>query len=407
MLGDETVKEKLTQNIELKKKPEDTEVVKIKDSQIKEKLSLPTPPVEFLTDTSILNSQLIETEAKTLLERLITFLNSKNISITSTNINVMPLFKEISFKTKNVKDSDAIIRLQREICKAMSVTECNINFKDTFISFEIPNVNKEKISISNLMEKVKGTKNTSVIGIDNNHTPLNLNYNNSHINLIIGKIGGGGNMLLSVLITSFAYLNSVNEGEIVIFNVLEKNLTIFKDLPHLIEPIVMQENTYTKFKELKQHLESRIEKLSIFKYVDAYNKSNSDKKIKNLLIVIPNIDFLINSNSEYLLLIDELISLVKKADASIIFTMHGINGEFVNLPNYKNINSKFIFKLGTEYESLLLFDNYRGLQLYGNGDGFAFLNSNNKIRFQSCYINQSEIKNTVDTLNRFYLEKLK
>ena len=61
-------------------------------------------------------------------------------------------------------------------------------------------------------------------------------------------------------------------------------------------------------------------------------------------------------------------------------------------------------KLSTESESLQVFDNYRGFQLYKNGDGY-YLHNNEKLRFQSCYLNIQEMNAVIYIINNFYKEK--
>jgi hypothetical protein len=70
---------------------------------------------------------------------------------------------------------------------------------------------------------------------------------------------------------------------------------------------------------------------------------------------------------------------------------------------YEHIDTKCILRLETEQESLWVFDTYRGVQLFGNGDGFFVDDkAKTKTRFQTCYLNVNELVEIIKIVKTFY-----
>ena len=76
------------------------------------------------------------------------------------------------------------------------------------------------------------------------------------------------------------------------------------------------------------------------------------------------------------------------------------------MPGITKYDVKLSFENGyltSEAERISLFENYRCIQLFGNGDGYIYGKSpDDKIRFQSCYLNQNELSQIIEIINNFY-----
>jgi len=379
-------------NDELKIEKDDIEVKKVKDYEIRKVVAKDTPPISFLEDTSVINESSSVSHVKLMQDKLQAFFKGNGINVKFQQPIAMPLYKQISFKTNSTSESDTIIKSQRDMCLAMGIKECNINFKENMISIEIPAVEKNKISIKKAALDVKNiySNNLAIAGILQDGSTLTLDLQKNFTSLIVGMAGSGANMLLSSLICSYAYFNSPDDNEMIIFSLDNSALVNFGSLQHLLFPVMLGEEKIN-------------EKLDKINDIISKRSETKDKNAKKLIVVISSVDKLL-SNIQYASILENICAKAKSANASIILTSETVSNDLINSNIYRGINTKMALKVETEYESLLLFDNYKGTQLFGQGDGY-FMEKNNKERFQSCYINQAEIIVIIDIISKFYRAK--
>ena len=105
-------------------------------------------------------------------------------------------------------------------------------------------------------------------------------------------------------------------------------------------------------------------------------------------------------------LLQNILKRGQNVGVKTILLAINVNNESIEPKIYENTNARFILRLENEHESLKVFDSYRGVQLYGNGDGYYFDNMNGKkTRFQTCYLNVNELAEIVKVIKTFYNTK--
>ena len=342
-------------------------------------------------------------------DKISKFFKSKNFKFSKPKLVVHPNFTEIVFEVEDDITIQQILQLQQEIANTIEVEEYNISYKGTFVTFELENPEISKISFKEVLSMSPEIKSTqAIIGIDEENNPFTHDLKTNHSTLIIGKKGSGAASVVVLIALSLAYLNSPEKLEILFLSPSgSKSYGWFNSLPH-IEGKVYEttEKIINKLHDLKNELQERLNNfnLSNVKDIDSYNKvaQNDNLKYKNKLILFPNFDLITKDSFQNNEIIESLLKDGPKAGMNLILQANGVNNESINPHVYNSVDSKYILKVENDYESLKLLDNYRAIQLYGNGDCLYFDRKNNKKRIQACYINQIELNQNIEIIKTFY-----
>jgi S-DNA-T family DNA segregation ATPase FtsK/SpoIIIE len=369
-----------------------------------------TPPITFLTDTSIDNyfdNKRKGEKNQIIIQKL---LKEHDIQVSHDKTSVMPLYTNISFELARSTDVDHVLKLKNHILHALDVETFIVTYKGNIINFEIPNVKPSKISIKSVLmtlDKING--NVATVGLNADGAPLALDFKQNPNILIIGRRGSGASMLLSSLIISLAYTNIPDDLEFVILSHIgDKSLKHFNNLQHLKVPLVNELEDVIKELHIFNAEVTRREKLirshKTTSISGLNSKLNNDiDRIKTLVLVITGFDKLIKADPECEKLLVNILTNSDKLNMKVILLSTNANEQALSKDINENINMRFVLKLESEAESNNIFGNNRGLQLYGNGDGYMFnIKNDRRIRFQTCYLNMNELIQIINTINSFF-----
>ncbi len=123
--------------------------------------------------------------------------------------------------------------------------------------------------------------------------------------LIVGNLHTGKTNLMYSIIISLLMQNSPDDLSLAIIDSEIVNYATFKDIPHLIFPIVPMNNADRIIKKLYKIKEDRVRKLSDngIRNIESYNQKFPNQKMKHIVLFIDGIDVLVANNkalSEYL-----------------------------------------------------------------------------------------------------------
>jgi DNA segregation ATPase FtsK/SpoIIIE-like protein len=379
------------------------------------KLEQLTPPISFLTDTSVDHYYDNKSQGQKDQQVISKCISKLKIDAAYQNTIIMPQYIEISFEVPSKKDIEEILRVQNELLGLLKVDKFNISFKGNIIKFEVPNKTASKISIRQILNSVQQIKNHETIaGLTIDNTPLVVDLNKHNNILIIGRRGSGAAMLLTVLLMTLAYVNTPSELEYVLLSPLgDKSLKYLDDLPQMQSPLIDQlDECVNKLHQILQIIDDRENKFKEAgaKTLAEFNKyQNSDAlKLKTIVLTISAFDQLIKNSLQNMEILQNILKRGASVGIKTILLAINVNNESIDPKIYDQTDARFILRLESEHESLKIFDSYRGVQLYGNGDGYYFDDvSNKKTRFQTCYLNANELAETVKVIKTFYHTKEK
>lgn len=402
---------------EMKNKKGDIKVVTPESSAIINEANnnmIITPPLSLLTDTSIDNTTTNKSLSNSVKKIIDDILQEEGVNVEFKKDYVYSQFIALEYKCASQAIIDKIIRLQDKFYKKIAVSSFNLMYKDHDIRFEIPCNKPSKISLRRVLSSYsKPLQSAYVIGLNEFEQPISVSLDKLPNSIILGKKGSGSTMCLMCALSSFIYLNSYNDTELKIINYSNEHaLKSFMDVPHCNNTQALTyESGIKTLESIQQTIQQR---MIIFKEKKAktfedyvHITKRTDTNTKRVLLVINNYSQLLIASPTN---VEILADIMKNGPTYGIYTiLYGeeASAAALNEKIFVLAQNKFIFCLESEIESLKIFNSYRGTQLFGNGDGFYFINGDvdNKVRFQTCYINFNELKLIIDITKTFYSRK--
>jgi S-DNA-T family DNA segregation ATPase FtsK/SpoIIIE len=394
----------------------DCKINSIKEIEIKQeanKIERLTPPISFLTDTSIDTYYENRSNSEKYQKTIDKFIKDLNFQASFIKTNIMAQFCEICFEVDGQTAINEILRKQAELLQQLKISSYNITFKGNIIKFEIPNKKISKISLRNIFNTTGDiSSNKAIAGMDLENNPLLLDFNKHNNALIVGMKGSGGAMVLTTTLISLAYTNRPFDLSFIMISVYgDKSLKQFNDLPHLTSPVITEiDDAIIKLHEVIEIINDRKNRFkdagaSTLEEFNKYQTSDA-LKLKSIVLVISSFDKIIKMSLQNTEILSTILEDGNKYGVNTILLSTNINTEVLTSTIYDNCNAKFILRLESEQESLKVFDSYRGIQLFGNGDGFFIdAKAQKKTRFQSCYMNIKELDEIINIIKKFYAIK--
>lgn len=373
-----------------------------------------TPPLSFLTDTSIDHNIKNKDKATKLAKQMNKIFADKGIEVSFISFNIMPLFTEYSYKCLNEETIAKIFHVKKELLDLFKTNELTIFFKKGKLTIEAPNLYLSKISIQNVLASCNTIKKSSaVVGCTFNSTNIMFDFDKNPSLLIVGKPGSGAIMQASSLIVSSLYVNTPEDLKLMLCSPQEeKTFEPFSNLSHLISsPAMSYQDTSQDTNRLLEYINDRRVKFSKAhcKTLEEYNKMNPNEKLPKILYVLFGLDEFLNFSPNNSAVLEKVLSEeAAELGIRVILYCQSLDSALFT-PELKSlISSYFIFKTNDENISEMFMNSSRALKLFGKGDGYMLLTSDHsKTRIQSCYINKEEMVQTLKIINTFYQYKNK
>ena len=232
--------------------------------------------------------------------------------------------------------------------------------------------------------------------------------------LISGTTGSGKSMFINSLITTLVMRNSPEELKFVLFDPKRVELHKFKELPHLLCPIINEAETAKKvLVELNNELERRYD--AFFKTscsnIAEYNEDaeeNGVDKYPYIIAIIDEYADLIDSDKT---IINPIISLVQKARAAGIHLIIATQRPATNILTgvlKANMPTHIAFMTANVVDSMTIIGEPGAEKLLGKGDMLVqspVVTRTSLIRLQGSYVHRAEIKRVIEILKERYTAK--
>lgn len=352
--------------------------------------------------------------ARSVQNKLATLFRNNNIDCVPTDINVYSAYCEVCFEAKNKAEVKEIIKLQPKIAKIAKVDHFNLSLRGNIINIEIENVFFSKFSLRTVFDMYdQGKDVTAVIGLDKKGELCYQNFRNNPSALIIGKKGSGAATLTVLMALSACYLTHPDNLELVMLNPnCEATYSAFYNTPHVGNKSYESLNRCTeKLHDIQSMVNERnsLLKVNNLANIDQYNQANKQSPWKHTLVVIGNVDAILRETFQNNKIISDILTNGPKAGVYLVMQAYAMNNDILDKAIYDNVSDKYILTLGTQEESLKIFDNYRGYQLHGNGDCLHFVYDKLSAmkRMQICNMNYAELSTDLNIIRTFYAAKQK
>ncbi|MDX2115578.1 MAG: DNA translocase FtsK [Planctomycetota bacterium] len=295
----------------------------------------------------------------------------------------------------------------------------NMAGRDT-VGVEVPNAQKEKVRLKELMTKgdvYASMRLPMFLGKDASGEPLICDLASMPHLLIAGTTGSGKSVCMNSILMSFLYTKKPNELKLVLVDPKMVELSQFKDIPHLMCPVVTEMGKATAILEWAVNkMDERYELLAEAgcRDISGYNELEWDELKERLGVTTPEQEAQVPRKLPYMVfVIDELADLMmtnKEVEHSIVriaqkaraVGMHLIlatqrpQANVVTGLIKSNMPARIAFKVASSMDSRIVLDQKGGELLLGQGDMLYLSPRSSKLtRAQGTLVDDREIRRVV------------
>lgn len=295
----------------------------------------------------------------------------------------------------------------------------NMAGRDT-VGVEVPNAKKEKVRLKELMadrDRYEGMALPMFLGKDASGDPLIGDLAAMPHLLIAGTTGSGKSVCMNTVIMSFLYTKKPNELKLVLVDPKMVELSQFKDIPHLMCPVVTEMGKAAAILEWAVgKMEERYELLAEAGCRDiiGYNslsweelKESFDpqgpeeeakipRKLPYIVFVIDELADLMMTNKE---VEQHIVRIAQKARAVGIHLIIATQRPQANVVTgliKSNLPARVSFKVASGMDSRIVLDQKGGELLLGQGDMLYLSPRSHKLmRAQGTLVDDKEIRRVV------------
>ena len=291
--------------------------------------------------------------------------------------------------------------------------------RDT-IGIEVPNTQKEKVRLKELMANTDHfgkMKLPMFMGKDASGEPLIEDLAKMPHMLIAGTTGSGKSVCMNTIIMGFLYTRKPSELKMVLVDPKMVEMSQFKDIPHLMCPVVTEMGKAAAILEWAcTKMDERYELLAEAgcRDIGAYNELSWDELKERLNITsdeegakvprkLPYMVFIIDELADLMMTAKEveshIIRIAQKARAvgmHLILATQRPQANVVTGLIKSNMPCRVAFRVASGMDSRIVLDTKGAELLLGHGD-MLFLNprTNKLARAQGTLVDDKEIRNVV------------
>jgi S-DNA-T family DNA segregation ATPase FtsK/SpoIIIE len=383
------------------------------------------PPLELLAEPECSFASVQEKvikEKAVVLEKLLSEFNINARVVEAETGPVVTMF-ELELAA-GVKVSQ-ISTLANDIARAMGAGAVRVvaplRGKHT-IGIEVPNNEKEKVRMKNIME-LAGKRPQSMeiplfLGKDSSGEALVSDLTTMPHLLIAGTTGSGKSVCINTIITGILLTKRPDEVKLILVDPKMVEMTAFNTIPHLMCPIVTETQTavqilewatvkmderYALLAEARVKNVAEYNRLSSEELLQRFNPSSPDegekipKKLTYIVIVIDELaDLMMTAPKEIEAYIVRLAQKSRAIGIHIVLATQRPQATVVTGLIKSNMPTRVGFRVAARLDSRIVLDQNGAETLLGEGD-MLFLKpgTSDLIRAQGTFVDEAEVKRIV------------
>ena len=308
---------------------------------------------------------------------------------------------------------EAIASLEKNIALSMAASAVRIQAPipgESYVGIEIPNRNSTPLTLRGALESAAWRTSTAeiplILGMDITGRQTLCDLARAPHALIAGATGSGKSVCISNLILSLIYRFRPDELELMLIDPKIVEFAIYRDLPHLIHPVVTDpKQACQALKWLVREMERRYEILAEknVRNLAGYNAKAATEgfpKIPYIVLIIDELaDLMMTASAE---IETPIARLAQMARAVGIHTLLATQRPSVNVITgviKANYPTRMAFQVSSQIDSRTILDGKGAESLQGRGDMLYSPPGLGRLqRLQAPYVDDSEIERVVGFL---------
>jgi len=326
-----------------------------------------------------------------------------------------PVVTTFEFKPDAGVKYSKVTSLADDLCLAMqaeSVLIERIPGKST-VGIQIPNPNREAISLRELLESPAYQRSTSKLTIALGKTihgePFMSDLATMPHLLIAGSTGTGKSVGLNSMLTSILYRATLDDVRLIMIDPKRLELGMYEDIPHLLTPVVVDpKKAANALRWAVREMEERYKTLATegVRNIDQYNRNvrqaladketmaNGDgpKPLPFIVVVVDELaDLMMVAGNEVEESIARLAQMARAVGIHLILATQRPSVDVITGLIKANLPSRISFRVSSKIDSRTILDQNGAEQLLGKGD-LLFMPpaSSRTIRLHGPYISEQE-----------------
>ena len=342
-----------------------------------------------------------------------------NIEIQVINVRLGPVVTLFEILPSAGTKINTIINLAGDISRSMGVGAVRIAqiYGTQYLGVEVPNLNRETVTIKELLSDKNFTGATHKIpicigkDISGNIEVIDLSKT-PHL-LVAGTTGSGKSVFINTLLASILYKFSPEELRLILIDPKMLELSVYNDIAHLLTPVVTEpKKAIIALKWVCKEMERRYSLMNEenTRSLEGYNEKSLEKLPFIVVFIDEMADLMMTAGKEVEHYVQRLAQMARACGIHLVMATQRPSVDIITGSIKANFPSRISFQVASKYDSRTVLGEMGAEQLLGNGDMLMTKNGGSLIRYQSAFISDNEVNKLIKEIKRSqkveYLEEL-